>query len=99
MTASPIPSLAASAQVATDDPSRYLLQLCKHFQGKLPVEFDRTHGTITVGRGQCVLDTGAGVLTISIVAPTAESVDQLKLMVAKHLAKFDRHDRLTLEWV
>lgn len=101
MTASPASAsaLTASARVATNDPSRYLLQLCKHFQGKVPVEFDRTHGTIAVGDGRCVLDADAGVLAISIVAPTGESVERLKLMVVKHLSKFDRHDRLTLEWM
>ncbi len=99
MTVSSAGPLTAGAQVTTDDPSRYLLQLCKHFQGKVPVEFDRTHGTIAVGDGRCDLDAGPGVLTISIVAPTADVVDQLKFMIAKHLAKFDRHDRLTLEWM
>jgi len=36
-----------------------------------------------------------GTLNISIAAPSAAGVEQLKSMVAKHLAKFDRRDLLT----
>ncbi len=98
MTATSSASLVATASVVTDDPSRYLLQLCKHFEGKLPVEFNRTHGTIAAGDGCCVLDAVGGMLNISIAAPSAADLEQLKFMVAKHLAKFDRHDRLNLSW-
>jgi hypothetical protein len=92
------PTLEATATIATDQPSRYLLQLCKHLRGKVPVEFDDSHGAITVGAGSCTLDALDGALVVHVTGTDPESIAQLESIVARHLKKFDRHDSLVIEW-
>ncbi|MBS0561653.1 MAG: DUF2218 domain-containing protein, partial [Proteobacteria bacterium] len=44
---------AAEARVPTELPRRYLAQLCKHFQHKLPVTLEETRGHIAFPSGDC----------------------------------------------
>lgn len=53
------PGLSSEARVPTPAPRRYLGQLCKHFQHKLPVTFDDTKGRIEFAAGVCDLDASA----------------------------------------
>ena len=40
------PTLVGNALVPTENASRYLQQLCKHWQHNLQVEFTPEHGTV-----------------------------------------------------
>ncbi|MGH9190105.1 MAG: DUF2218 domain-containing protein [Acidimicrobiales bacterium] len=91
-------ALSSRAVVVTDDPSRYLLQLCRHFQRKIPVDFDRTRGVIEIGDGRCELTAEPGALVLAISAASASSVARFEQVITRHLARFDRHHRLRIEW-
>jgi hypothetical protein len=43
-------TLTATAKIPTDSASKYLQQVCKHWQHNLPVTFDKAHGQITFAR-------------------------------------------------
>lgn len=86
------------ADVATEHASRYLQQLCKHFQHKLPVTFDETAGQVDFSIGSCRLDARDGVLTISLVAPDHEQMAQLQDVVVRHLVRFAFREELAITW-
>jgi hypothetical protein len=86
------------ATVATEHASRYLQQLCKHFQHKLPVTFDETKGQVDFTIGSCRLDAKEGVLTMSLNAPDEVQMAQLQDVVVRHLVRFAFREELPIEW-
>ena len=100
---------AAVALVTTASASKYLQQLCKHWQHNLAVEFDADHGTVTFprdargadypGDGVATFDAGGDALTVRIDATSAEQLDALKGAVARHLDRFAfREAPLSFDW-
>ena len=53
------PGVRSVADVATELPQRYLTQLCKHFEHKLPVTHDGPIGEIRFSFGTCQLQASA----------------------------------------
>lgn len=91
------PALRESAAVPTAHARRYLGQLCKHFAHKLPVTFDEIAGTIPFTIGTCHLVATDAALTIDLEAP-AESLEQLRDVVTKHLDRFAFREELVYDW-
>ncbi|WP_288412065.1 DUF2218 domain-containing protein [uncultured Sphingomonas sp.] len=99
----------SNAAVPTANASRYLQQLCKHWQHNLTVEFDADHGTVVFprdGRGAShpgdalvTFDAAEEALNVRIDATSAEQLDGLKGAVARHLDRFAfREAPLTFDW-
>ncbi len=97
------------AAVPTTNASRYLQQLCKHWQHNLTVEFDADHGTVVFprdargashpGDALVTFDAGADALDVRIDATSAEQLDGLKGAVARHLDRFAfREAPLGFDW-
>lgn len=86
---------SAIANVPTNHASKYLQQLCKHWQHNLVVEFTPDHGTVTFpkdARGAewtsdalVTFDAGADALSVRIDASSDEHVEAMKGVVARHL--------------
>lgn len=103
------PTLVSNALVPTENASRYLQQLCKHWQHNLQVEFTPEHGTVRFPRDHRggdfpaealvtfdALDNG---LDVQIDASSAEQLDRLKDAVARHLDRFAFGEApLTFDW-
>lgn len=97
-----------TAVVPTDNASRYLQQLCKHWQHNLTVQFDADHGTVVFPRdargadhpGDALVTFDAGdALTVRIDATSPEQLDGLKGAVARHLDRFAfREAPLAFDW-
>ncbi len=92
------PALRAEARVPTAHASKYLQQLCKHFQHKLPATFDETAGAITFSAGETKLAADAGTLTLALQSPSEEDLERLKDVVARHLVRFAFRETLNIEW-
>ena len=97
------------AAVPTAHASRYLQQLCKHWQHNLTVEFDADHGTVVFprdargashpGDALVTFDAAAKVLNVRIDATSADQLDGLKGAVARHLDRFAfREVPLSFDW-
>jgi uncharacterized protein len=92
------PASRASARVATAEASKYLQQLCKHFQHKLPASFDAAAGSISFSAGEVRLAAEAEALMISLESPTGEDLERLKDVVARHLLRFAFREELSIAW-
>jgi len=102
-------SLSATARVPTTQASKYLQQLCKHWQHHLAVEFTADHGTVAFpkdARGAdwpddalVTFDAGADALDVRIDASATGQLDALKDAVARHLDRFAfREAPLAFDW-
>lgn len=100
---------SSTALVPTAHASRYLQQLCKHWQHNLTVTFDPQHGTVVFprdargaehpGDGLVTFDAGDDALTVRIDATSPEQLDGLKGAVARHLDRFAfREAPLPFDW-
>jgi hypothetical protein len=100
---------SATAMVPTAHASRYLQQLCKHWQHNLQVEFTPLHGTVTFprnargadwpGDGLAVLDAHDTALEVRIDASAEAQLEALKGVLASHLDRFAfREAPLAFDW-
>ncbi len=86
------------ADVATEQASKYLQQLCKHWAHKFPVAFDPVHGTIELSLGRTVMDADAEALHIAVTAQDAEALERLETVVADHIKRFAFREELVFDW-
>ena len=97
-------TLVSEARITTSLPARrYLGQLCKHFQHKLPVTLseDMSVGHIEFSAGACELSIGENdrVLVMRALAANAEELGRVEGVVGRHLERFAfREDALALDW-
>lgn len=99
----------ATATVPTAQASRYLQQLCKHWQHNLTVEFDANHGTVVFPRDArgadhpadalVTFDATDSALRVRIDASSTEQLEGLEGAVARHLDRFAfREAPLAFDW-
>ncbi len=102
-------SFSSTAEVPTAHASRYLQQLCKHWQHNLAVEFDPQRGKVTFprdargadwpGEGVVTMEAGPEALTCRILASAPGQLEGLKGAVARHLDRFAfREAPLQFDW-
>ena len=100
---------SAAADVPTPHASKYLQQLCKHWQHNLAVVFTAEHGTVTFprdargadwpGDGLVTFDAGPETLSVRIDASVAAQLEGLQGAVARHLDRFAfREAPLPFDW-
>lgn len=96
----PAAMLSSEARVPTEVPQRYLAQLCKHFQHKLPVTSDERHGRIEFPMGSCELDAAAsaGTLLMRVLASDEAALAKLEDVVARHLERFAFREKPEIRW-
>jgi hypothetical protein len=99
----------ATARVSTTSASKYLQQLCKHWQHNLAVDFTPDRGTVVFpkdargaahpGDALVTFTACADTLEVRIDATSAEQLEGLKGAVARHLDRFAfREAPLALPW-
>lgn len=99
----------ATARTPTAHASRYLQQLCKHWQHNLVVDFTSERGTITFpkdargadwpGDAIVTLSAEADALVTEITATAPGQLEALEGAVARHLDRFAfREAPLAFDW-
>lgn len=101
-------SCAATASVPTVNASKYLQQVCKHWEHNLAVEFDASKGTIAfpkdargaswAGDGVVTLTAGPDALGCRIDASKPGQRDGLKGALARHIDRFAFRETLVGGW-
>ncbi|WP_066652859.1 MULTISPECIES: DUF2218 domain-containing protein [Sphingomonas] len=102
-------AIQSTALVPTASASKYLQQLCKHWQHNLAVDFTPERGTITFpkdargaaypGDAQVTLTAREDGLDVHIDATSPDQLDALKGAVARHLDRFAfREAPLAFAW-
>lgn len=97
------------ADVPTAHASKYLQQLCKHWQHNLAVEFTPVHGTVAFPRDArganwpddalVTFDAEPDTLSVRIDASNDEHLAVMRDVVVRHLDRFAfREAPLTFDW-
>lgn len=89
---------AAESRVNSENASRYLVQLCKHFARKTPAEHDDMQARIDFQPGVCRLTATPGQLIVICEASTATDLDRIKAVVEDHIVRFAWRDNIGIEW-
>lgn len=94
-------TLSSEARVPTAVPRRYLGQLCKHFQHKLPVTLGEREGHIAFPAGPCDLAVSDDdtVLVLRVTAGDEAELAGLQDVVARHLLRFAFRETPEVHWV
>ncbi|QXQ08324.1 DUF2218 domain-containing protein [Sphingosinicellaceae bacterium] len=93
-----VATATATANVATTNASRYLQQLCKHWNHKFETEFDAAAGRIEFGAAALTLGAAPDALTLTLSAPAAGDVARMESVVADHLKRFAFREELAVDW-
>ena len=102
-------AFSAAAHVPTASASRYLQQLCKHWQHNLIVEFTPERGRVVFphdarganhpGDGVATFDARPEGLAIHVDATSQAQLDGLKGAIERHLDRFAfREAPMTYDW-
>ena len=90
----------SSADVKTENGSKYLQQLCKHWSHKMQTECDVQKGRVDFPSGaQLLLSAEPTVLHLELKTESAESLARMQGVVADHLARFAFREELVFDWV
>lgn len=91
--------MTLTAQVPTTSASRYLQQLCKHWNHKFETDFDEQQGVIAFPMGPIRLSASPDTLTVTIEPQPDTDVERFKQVVADHLDRFAfREAPLPFDW-
>ena len=77
---------------------RYMTQLCKHFEHRLPARYSASEGSIEFPAGTCRMEVRPELLTLRAEAKDAASLGQLENVVARHLERFAFRDKPKIAW-
>ncbi len=90
--------LTSQSRVPTHVPRRYLGQLCKHFEHKLPVLLEAETGRIEFATGVCTLATEPDALVMRVEAADEAALTSLEGVVARHLLRFAFREPPEIVW-
>jgi hypothetical protein len=98
--------LVAEAAVATERPSRYLTQLCRHVKlattvsrrTTARVEWHADRGLIDMGWGRCTLRAERDALILRAEADTEQDLREIQRRVTDRVEQIGRRDGLTVTW-
>ncbi|KAF0224529.1 MAG: hypothetical protein FD176_1113 [Rhodospirillaceae bacterium] len=90
--------LTTHGAVSTATASRYLIQLCKHFAHKIPVEYGDTTGRADFPGGSCHFSADDSTLSLRLEAESDQSLQHIKAVVEDHLVRFGWRETLNIAW-
>ena len=86
------------AFITTNQSSKYINRLCRHFSHKVDAEWEDDHGVIYFSIGRCGLSAEDAGLRIRCDAPDNEQLEELMEVVKSHFDRFAAQDGLELTW-
>lgn len=89
-----------TATAATQNASRYLQQLCKHWSHKCETEFTPETGQVTFPEDRGTLDMQASgdTLSMTLTVPESSNAAKMKDVVDSHLTRFAFREELDIIW-
>lgn len=86
------------AGVKTPMARRYLRQLCKHLEHKMPVDLDEATRRIAFPMGDCLLQAADDSVRLVCEAPNDVALKRLEGIMTLHLTRFAFQETLDIAW-
>ena len=87
-----------TATIATAEPARIILRLCKHWGHKFTVSYDDTQGRVELNEALLLMTVGDGQLHFRIEAPAGADMGRLADVVADHAQRMARGETYAWDW-
>ena len=84
--------ITSSARFETQNASRYMQQLLKHFAHKIEVSYDEKEGRAELGQGPAHLRADESGLTVQVSGEDLRAVIEARYVIDKHLVTFAFRD-------
>lgn len=93
-------STQSKATTKTENASRYLQQLCKHWSHKCETDFTPEAGTVAFpeNRGTLTLEATSDALTLTLAVPENTALAKMQGVVDSHLLRFAFREDLDIHW-
>ncbi|WP_316860442.1 DUF2218 domain-containing protein [uncultured Cohaesibacter sp.] len=91
-------AFTSETTVTTENASKYLQQLCKHFGHKVETSFTPEEGKINFPMAVCILEAKDNTLFMRLSAETQEDVRKAEGIVVSHLERFAFKEDLSISW-
>ena len=86
------------ATIETENASKYLQQMCKHFAHKVSVEFTSERARIDLPPGLCVGVANDAELSFFCRSVESKSIKVMQSILGQHLVKFAWREELDIFW-
>lgn len=88
----------STADVATENASKYLQQLCKHWAHKMVTEFDPEKGRVDFPSGAQLFLAADGAALHMTLDAADDALARMEGVVADHLKRFAFREELVIDW-
>ena len=79
-------------------PDKLQTRLARHWNHKLVVRHEPPHTRIEFEAGHCVLTANGAALEVQVTADDAQTLEQLKQVIANHCQRMANWQTLDIEW-
>jgi hypothetical protein len=86
------------ASIETNEASRFLRMLCKHFAHKVSADWDDNTGWVEFAMGRCDMTAAANSLNVVCSAENEADLDMVADTMKSHFDRFAQRQGLTLNW-
>jgi hypothetical protein len=90
--------IEATGHVRTEKATRYVTQLCKHFQHKVQVDWDEAQALVHFPMGQCWLAPDPDGFHVRCRAESAKALATVKYILDDHVSRFGWREKLAVAW-
>lgn len=91
--------LESTARFETENGSKYLQQLCKHFAHKVTVDYTETDARCELPPGPATLQADAHCLSFAVTAADEDGLKLAKYIIEDHIVRFAFREELkSLNW-
>lgn len=91
-------TLTSTATIATAEPARIILRLCKHWGHKFDVAYDDVQGRVDLPMGLCLMQAGEGQLRFRLEGAPDADMGRFEQVVAEHAQRMARDETYQWDW-
>jgi hypothetical protein len=91
--------MTATGTFSTENASKYLVQLCKHFAHKIDVTYTEDAGNCSFPMGTASMTATSDQLRVDVEVADTEGLKQVKHVIDVHLERFAfREEFKNMDW-
>ncbi len=90
--------MISTTTIATVEPARIILRLCKHWAHKLTVSYDEQQGRVELPFGVFLMQARDGELRFRLEGAPGADMDKFEQVVADHAQRMARGETYQWDW-